>query len=167
MTTRASTGAWTGLVPVEDTCLAVTDSGGSGTPVIYLNGQFATQGYWRRGSMQKHGLRRIVTLSGGGLAASRDRPKAADRIIRMLLRMLSGPVLDDAENHLHVLQRSDLDWTVVRGPRLTESPGVGRYRVGWVGVDAGTQISRDDLADFILTQIDDRTFVRQMPFVSA
>jgi len=39
---------WTGMVPVDDTALAVTDSGGSGTPVIYLNGQFATQGYWRR-----------------------------------------------------------------------------------------------------------------------
>ncbi|KRB38985.1 alpha/beta hydrolase [Microbacterium sp. Root180] len=36
------------MVPVDDTALAVTDSGGSGTPVIYLNGQFATQGYWRR-----------------------------------------------------------------------------------------------------------------------
>ena len=40
--------AWTGRVPVEDTFLAVTDSGGSGTPIVYLNGQFATQGYWRR-----------------------------------------------------------------------------------------------------------------------
>ncbi|MBM2615930.1 alpha/beta hydrolase [Actinoplanes sp. LDG1-06] len=39
---------WTGLVPVDDTALAVTDSGGDGLPVIYLNGQFATQGYWRR-----------------------------------------------------------------------------------------------------------------------
>lgn len=36
------------MVPVEDTALAVTDTGGSGVPVIYLNGQFATQGYWRR-----------------------------------------------------------------------------------------------------------------------
>jgi len=33
---------------VDDTALAVTDSGGSGIPVIYCNGQFATQGYWRR-----------------------------------------------------------------------------------------------------------------------
>jgi pimeloyl-ACP methyl ester carboxylesterase len=39
---------WTGMVPVEDTALAVTDTGGSGIPVVYLNGQFATQGYWRR-----------------------------------------------------------------------------------------------------------------------
>lgn len=39
---------WTGMVPVEDTALAVTDTGGNGIPVVYLNGQFATQGYWRR-----------------------------------------------------------------------------------------------------------------------
>jgi pimeloyl-ACP methyl ester carboxylesterase len=36
------------MVPVDDTALAVTDTGGPGTPVVYLNGQFATQGYWRR-----------------------------------------------------------------------------------------------------------------------
>ncbi|MEY9843099.1 alpha/beta fold hydrolase [Streptacidiphilus sp. MAP5-3] len=38
---------WTGMVPVDDTALAVTDTGGPGIPVVYLNGQFATQGYWR------------------------------------------------------------------------------------------------------------------------
>jgi pimeloyl-ACP methyl ester carboxylesterase len=36
------------LVPVDDTALAVTDTGGPGVPVVYLNGQFATQSYWRR-----------------------------------------------------------------------------------------------------------------------
>ena len=45
----SSTGSkWTGMVPVDDTALAVTDTGGPGIPVVYLNGQFATQGYWRR-----------------------------------------------------------------------------------------------------------------------
>jgi pimeloyl-ACP methyl ester carboxylesterase len=39
---------WTGMVDVDDTALAVTDTGGSGIPVIYLNGQFATQGYWKK-----------------------------------------------------------------------------------------------------------------------
>lgn len=48
MISTNATPKWTGMVPVDDTALAVTDSGGSGTPVIYLNGQFATQGYWRR-----------------------------------------------------------------------------------------------------------------------
>jgi pimeloyl-ACP methyl ester carboxylesterase len=48
-TSTSPTGSkWTGMVPVDDTALAVTDTGGPGVPVVYLNGQFATQGYWRR-----------------------------------------------------------------------------------------------------------------------
>ena len=46
--TISTTQPWSGMVPVDDTALAVTDSGGSGPTVVYLNGQFATQGYWRR-----------------------------------------------------------------------------------------------------------------------
>ncbi|WP_280453624.1 alpha/beta fold hydrolase [Nocardia brasiliensis] len=38
---------WTGTVPVGDTTLAVTDTGGPGTPVLYLNGHVATQKNWR------------------------------------------------------------------------------------------------------------------------
>lgn len=46
--TSSTSTPWTGMVLVDDTALAVTDTGGAGVPVIYLNGQFATQGYWRR-----------------------------------------------------------------------------------------------------------------------
>ncbi|MET9119230.1 alpha/beta hydrolase [Streptomyces longwoodensis] len=46
--TPSTESRWTGLVPVDDTALAVADTGGPGIPVVYLNGQFATQGYWRR-----------------------------------------------------------------------------------------------------------------------
>ncbi|WP_022890585.1 NAD(P)-dependent oxidoreductase [Agromyces italicus] len=119
-------------------------------------------------AMQSHGVRRIVTLSGGGLRAeNKDQPKVPDRVMRFLLKTLAGHVLADAEAHLDVLGASGLDWTVVRGPRLLETPGTGTYRVGWVGVGTGMQISRDDLADFILTQVDDDRFVRELPFVSA
>ncbi len=44
----STTPKWTGMVPVDDTVLAVTDTGGPGIPVVYLNGHVATQGYWRR-----------------------------------------------------------------------------------------------------------------------
>jgi pimeloyl-ACP methyl ester carboxylesterase len=46
--TSPANSKWTGMVPVDDTALAVTDTGGPGIPVVYLNGQFATQSYWRR-----------------------------------------------------------------------------------------------------------------------
>jgi hypothetical protein len=40
--------AWTGMVPVDDTALYVTDTGGRGCPVVYLNGAYADQSHWRR-----------------------------------------------------------------------------------------------------------------------
>jgi pimeloyl-ACP methyl ester carboxylesterase len=40
--------AWTGMVPVDDTALYVSDTGGLGRPVVYLNGAYADQSHWRR-----------------------------------------------------------------------------------------------------------------------
>jgi pimeloyl-ACP methyl ester carboxylesterase len=40
--------AWSGMVPVDDTALFVSDTGGSGVPVVYLNGAYADQTHWRR-----------------------------------------------------------------------------------------------------------------------
>jgi pimeloyl-ACP methyl ester carboxylesterase len=42
-----SNSPWSGMVSVEDTALAVTDTGGPGQPVVYLNGSYATQKNWR------------------------------------------------------------------------------------------------------------------------
>jgi pimeloyl-ACP methyl ester carboxylesterase len=39
---------WTGMVTVDDTALAVTDTGGTGPTVVYLNGSYADQSHWRR-----------------------------------------------------------------------------------------------------------------------
>ncbi len=47
MNTTRTPATWTGMMPVDDTALAVTDTGGAGIPIIYCNGQFATQGYWK------------------------------------------------------------------------------------------------------------------------
>jgi hypothetical protein len=40
--------AWTGVVSVDDTALYVSDTGGPGRPVVYLNGAYADQSHWRR-----------------------------------------------------------------------------------------------------------------------
>lgn len=38
---------WSGLISVEDTQLFVTDTGGSGQTIIYLNGSYANQRHWK------------------------------------------------------------------------------------------------------------------------
>lgn len=60
MTNANST--WTGLVPVEDTALAVTDTNGPGTPVVYLNGSYTSQPGWRPVITELGGDYRHVTF---------------------------------------------------------------------------------------------------------
>lgn len=118
-------------------------------------------------AMRRHGVGRLVSLSGGGLRADGlDRPKLADKLIVFAMKRLSPEVLADAQGHLDVLEASGLEWTVVRAPRVQDSAAMGTYRVGHVGVGTSTSISRADLADFLLRQVEDRRYVHQMPFVS-
>lgn len=116
--------------------------------------------------MHAHGVTRILSLTGGGVPFERDEPKVADRVITWLLRRVSGDILDDALAHAELLKRSELDWTIVRGPRLTDAPRRGQYRLGWVGVNASTSIGRADLADAIVDLVDTDEYRGAMPFVS-
>lgn len=118
-------------------------------------------------AMKRHGVPRIISLSGGGLPyPDQDKPKLADKMIRTILKMVAPKILNDAIEHHRVLSQSGLKWVIVRGPRLTNEPAKGTYRVGWVGVNASTKVGRADLAHFILTQLTDQRFNYQMPFVS-
>lgn len=118
-------------------------------------------------AMKVNNVRRIISLSGGGLPfPEKDKPKFADKLIRTIMKIAVPKILNDAIKHHEVLRESGLKWTIVRGPRLTNDEATGTYRVGWVGINGSTKISRADLADFILTQVDDERFNLQMPFVS-
>lgn len=118
-------------------------------------------------AMEQAGVKRIISLSGGGLPfPEKDKPKFPDLLIRTIMKIAVPKVLNDAIRHHQVLAASDRQWVIVRGPRLTNEPARGSYRVGWVGVNASTSIGRADLAHFILRLVNDTAFDKQMPFVS-
>ncbi|MEQ8705513.1 MAG: SDR family oxidoreductase [Phaeodactylibacter sp.] len=117
-------------------------------------------------AMKEHRADKIISLSGGGLPYEKDQPKFADKMIRLIMKVAVPKVLNDAIRHAEILKESDKEWIIVRGPRLTDEPEKGNYRVGWVGVNASTSIGRADLADFLVKQVEDNQFNQQMPFVS-
>lgn len=118
-------------------------------------------------AMQKHGVRRLVSLTGAGVSAPQDQPKLINHLIKFALVTLSGDVLRDAEAHAEIIRKSDLEWVLVRGPMLTEGERTGQYRVGWVGVNTGPRIGRGDVADFMLKQANGTSYLRQAPMISA
>lgn len=118
-------------------------------------------------AMQAAGVRRFVALTGAGVRDAQDQPKLIDHIFGFLLKLTAADVLQDSINGVERVRASSLDWIVVRAPRLTDGPALGRWRVGYVGKESGTQISRADLAAFMLQQVTDDTWLRKMPMISA
>jgi putative NADH-flavin reductase len=64
--------------------------------------------------------------------------------------------------------RSALDWTIVRPGAFTDGPRTGEYRHGFPPSDKAIthKVSRADVAEFMLKQLTDRSYLRRTPALS-
>lgn len=116
--------------------------------------------------MNKHGVKRLVSTTGAGVRQPEDQPKFIDHFMGFLLNLLAKDVVLDSAANVRVIQTSDLEWTVVRYPRLMDGGRKGPYRVSYVGNDSGSQITRADGADFVLKELVEKKWLRKLPVVS-
>ena len=117
-------------------------------------------------AMRKHGVQRLVTLTGAGVSVPGDPPSLGRTVMLTLLKRIAPQILEDSQRSVDLIRSSDRDWTVVRAPRLKDGPRTGKYRSGTMQLGPRASISRGDVADFLLKQAGDRTYARQAPMVS-
>ena len=117
-------------------------------------------------AMQKHGIRRIISTTGAAVPQLEDQPKVGDRLINAFLNILDKNFVVDSSANVKVIQTSNLDWTIVRFPRVMDGARTGKYRVAYIGKDSGTQISRADGANFVLKELTEKKWLRKAPVVS-
>ncbi len=118
-------------------------------------------------AMQAHGVRRIVSETGAGVDAPGDPPRSlGGRFMLALMRAVVRGVLQDGEDHARVLRGSDLDYAIVRAPRLTDGPPTGRYRHGILRLGPFDAISRADVAAFMLAEATGGQYHRAEPHVT-
>lgn len=114
--------------------------------------------------MPQHGVKRLITLVGAGVPFPGDTPKLVDNIFRTLLRVLQPAVLSDAVAHAELIRASTLEWTIVRGPMLTDGPAAPLL-VGRVG-EIRPRVTRASVAQFMLAQVGRDQYIRQAPAIS-
>jgi putative NADH-flavin reductase len=105
-------------------------------------------------AMRHVGVRRVVVESTAFLFKDSIVPPTY-----LFGRLFFSSVVVDASAMEQVLQKSELDWTIVRPPKLTDKPYTGRYRVREGHLPhSGISISRADVADcFIKVMADPAT----------
>jgi putative NADH-flavin reductase len=115
-------------------------------------------------------VRRIIVLgSAGALPTSLDKQPAYRRwIVENLFykTFLKWPRASQCAQYAD-LSQSHLDWTMVMPPMLTNAPGRGIYRVDEEALPRnGSSISREDVADFMMQQIDNPQWIGKGVYLS-
>ncbi len=116
--------------------------------------------------MKAGSVKRLVMTAGAGVGDPEDEPKFMNKLMSFLLKLMAKNVLADMSKAVEMVRSSDLDWTVVRLPMLTDDPKTGKVKVAYVGKGMGSRIARSDIAPFLLDQVEDRTYLRQSPAIS-
>jgi putative NADH-flavin reductase len=118
-------------------------------------------------AMTKSHARRLVIVSTPSAADPSDLPDFKFMVLITMIKSLMRPAYEEIVNVARLVRDSDTDWTIVRVPMLTSKPGSGKIRAGYLGrKQVGTNVSRADLAAFLLAQARDTTWLRQAPAVS-
>ncbi len=126
---------------------------------VHLRQQFAgalTSAMWHAG------IRRLVVESVAFLFKNSILPPAY-----LLGRLFFPGTVADTSAMERVLEESELDWTIVRPPELTDKPYTGKYRAREGHLPSfGFKISRADVADFMIKVVEDRSSIRKIVGVS-
>lgn len=126
-------------------------------------------------AMQATGVRRIIAVSAAPIGTvpspGRPNPPKHDPGDGFLMRYLGAPFARamfrehyaDLALTEDILRDSDLDWTIVRPPRLTDNAPTGHYRTAYgQNLRGGITIPRADVADHMLRVLDQPETVKQV-----
>ncbi|TCZ80788.1 SDR family oxidoreductase [Paenibacillus albiflavus] len=99
-------------------------------------------------AMQEVGVHRLISLSSAGLEIPSDTPWMVRQTIKLVIQPMFKYAYEDMARMEEKLQKSGLNWTVVRPPRLTNGQKTGTYRTTInKHLPKARGITRADLAD--------------------
>ncbi len=111
-------------------------------------------------AMKSAGVRRLLIVGVAVLFPD------AGTLARVFRATFLRNVADDSAEMERIVMGSQLDWTIVRPPRLTNEPRTQRYGIvdGHLpdGAGGAATISRADVADFLLDEVERSAHLRRI-----
>ena len=112
-------------------------------------------------AMKIQGVKRLICVTGYGAGDSRA---SISCLQRLPFQIVFGRAYDDKSLQEQLIKESELDWTIARPGVLTSGPRTGHYQI----LSEASQwrngiISRADVAEFLVRQIGDQTYIRKAP----
>ena len=114
-------------------------------------------------AMKRQDIKRLICVTGFGAGDSRA---SISCLQRLPFQIVFGRAYDDKSLQEQLIKESELDWTIARPGVLTSGPRTGQYKI----LSESSQwrngiISRADVAEFLVRQIGDQTYIRKSPLL--
>lgn len=117
--------------------------------------------------MEEEKVPRFITMSNVGAGDSMDfQPWIFKKIILPYFLAWLKPIIDDKNILEPIVMKSDLNWTIVRCPNITDKPSKGAARPTLDGKGLKLSVTNPDLAKFLVGQLTDSTFSCKAPSIS-
>ena len=111
--------------------------------------------------MTAQGVKRLICVTGFGAG---DSDASISLLQRVPFEAVFGRAYADKSLQERLIKQSSLDWTIARPGVLTGGPRTGRYKILVKASEwRNGIISRSDIAEFLVRQIEDRNYVRNAP----
>ena len=120
-------------------------------------------------AMEKYEVKRFMFESSISIGDSKPQQRQFGLLYKIIVfPLLLRNMFQDKEIQERYIMQSTLDWVIVRPSVLTNGSLTGVYRSEFSATDTSikAKISRTDVADFMLKQLTDDTYVHKTPSLS-
>ncbi|TLX26618.1 SDR family oxidoreductase [Chryseobacterium indologenes] len=119
-------------------------------------------------AMKKHGVKRLITAVSTSYRDPQDKFSFMVSFGVVMLKVVGASILKDILTMGDLIKNSQLDWTMARLPMLKNNPEKGKIHIGYTGDGRFNffELTRADLANFLVRQLTENTYLYAAPAIS-
>ncbi|PMC33677.1 NADH-flavin reductase [Bacillus sp. UMB0899] len=116
--------------------------------------------------MKDLNITRYIGVSGGSLTISGDKKSLLNRFGAKLFELLFPKMMEDKKLEWEILcNDKQIQWTLIRLPFVKDSLHTSKIKESLTDMP-GTTITNQDIASFIIQQIESPKYIHKAPFIS-
>lgn len=116
-------------------------------------------------TMEKYGINRIISLTGADAGINSDIDSPISKLTKIIFKLIAKKILIDGQNHIELLAKSKLDWTVIRSPVMNNKGNESNYELNLSKPLPWSTINRNSVAHSMVKLAINDDFINSAPYI--
>jgi putative NADH-flavin reductase len=117
-------------------------------------------------AMTNHQIQRYIVVTGLNVNTPFDKKSPKTQFATDWMYANYPKTTTDKQTEYEILLDTNVDWTLVRLPLIEQTDERGNIKVSLEDC-LGDKVSSTNLADFLIEQLTDESFIKQAPFIAS